>query len=136
MLGFSKASLVFLGFSILGFIFFYASKNINDDQQLKPANFSYSQFLTIVQNGNINSIVLNRDVLEGRLVSSGEKFIVAVPEGENVTQRVSQYGVHVKFANVQDKDWDSHLSVLLSMFPPLLFVFLWMFFMRQMKKKD
>ena len=128
---FGRNLLAWLGIIlVLGFVYssFIQNKTAGTTgaQQL-----SYSDFMTEAKRGEVSEVVIKGQDLHGRL-SSGTNFITMMPANENVVDRLS--GTNVKIsAQKPEPDDISPLSILLSWFPMLLLIGVWIFFMRQMQ---
>ncbi len=95
---------------------------------------AYSDFMSDAKDGRIADVLIQGQEVTGHLTSAGEEFNVTVPLGENVVERLEGSGVRIT-AKESDPEQMSILSVLLSWFPMLLLIGVWIFFMRQMNGK-
>ncbi|NQZ13871.1 MAG: ATP-dependent metallopeptidase FtsH/Yme1/Tma family protein [Alphaproteobacteria bacterium] len=95
---------------------------------------AYSDFMADAQNGRVADVVIKGQEVIGHYTSGDEKFRVMVPAGENVVERLDGTTVRIK-AEKEDPEQISALSILLSWFPMLLLIGVWIFFMRQMQGK-
>lgn len=95
------------------------------------APLSYSDFMNEAQQGNVTDVVVKGQDLHGRL-TGGTVFTTMLPENENVVERLKDTNVKIT-AQKPDPDQISPLSILLSWFPMLLLIGVWVFFMRQMQ---
>ena len=104
-------------------------------QSAQPSNeLAYSDFMADAQSGRVADVVIKGQNITGHYSSGDEKFKVMVPTGENVVDRLEGTGVRIK-AQQEDPEQISALSILLSWFPMLLLIGVWIFFMRQMQGK-
>ncbi len=94
---------------------------------------AYSDFMNNAKAGKVTDILIQGRDVKGHL-TSGEKFKTLIPEGENVVERLEGTGVRIQAEHVEPEQIDA-LSVLLSWFPMLLLIGVWIFFMRQMHGK-
>jgi cell division protease FtsH len=92
-------------------------------------NVPYSQFMSDARNGQVESIVIRGQDVTGTL-AGGEKFKTFVPANENIIDRLEGAPVEVKAE--QDAQGMSLIGILLSWFPMLLLIAVWIFFMRKM----
>ncbi len=92
---------------------------------------SYSQFLAQVDQQKVKSVTLVGNIIQGEY-TAGEKFGVVVPEGTDVVSRIEDKGVEIR-ARPDTSGSPTLFSVLLSWFPMLLLIGVWIFFMRQMQ---
>ena len=65
-------------------------------------------------------------------MSNGEKFSTYSPNDPNLIEKLSNKGVSISASPLEEK-MPSLLGVLLSWFPMLLLIAVWIFFMRQMQ---
>ncbi len=99
--------------------------------QTAPLDVPYSEFLTRVDAGEIRSITIEENRITGRLQSQGE-FTTYVPAvTETLLERLSSKGVEVAARPARESPiWQ---TLLIYWFPFLLFIGLWVFFLRQMQ---
>ena len=95
---------------------------------------AYSDFMGDAKAGRIADVTIQGQELTGHLTSGGEAFRVTIPNGENVVDRLEGSGVRIT-AKEAEAEKISAFSVLLSWFPMLLLIGVWIFFMRQMQGK-
>jgi cell division protease FtsH len=99
-------------------------------QQGAAADISYSQFRADTMEGRVDSVTISGQEVTGTY-RDGSRFLTYVPEGSNYVELLEQRGVNIK-AKPSGDDM-SFLSVLISWFPMLLLIAVWIFFMRQMQ---
>ena len=92
---------------------------------------AYSDFLERIESGEIKEVTINRDKISGS-TSDGRPFYSFVPEETELANQLSSKGVKV-FSEPPESSMPGFLSVLISWFPMLLFIGVWIFFMRQMQ---
>ncbi|WP_019961020.1 ATP-dependent zinc metalloprotease FtsH [Woodsholea maritima] len=91
---------------------------------------SYSQFMTQVERGEVQSVVIEGQNIRGQ-TNSGE-FRTFVPADAPVSQALRENGVDIK-AQEPTEGGLNIISILISWFPMLLLIGVWIFFMRQMQ---
>ena len=94
-------------------------------------NIIFSEFLTEVENGRVVQVEIQGNNVNG-VLSNGQKFSTYVPNDPNLIEKLSDKGVSIS-ASPLDEKMPSLLGVLLSWFPMLLLIAVWIFFMRQMQ---
>jgi cell division protease FtsH len=105
--------------------------NLFQPSTAHPANqLAYSDFLTDVTQGKVKDVVIQGRVVSGAL-DSNEAFQTYTPDDPALIDRLTTKGVHV-IAKPEDSD-NPLLRTLLSWFPMLLLIGVWIFFMRQMQ---
>ena len=91
----------------------------------------FSEFLTSVDNGEIVKVEIQGNNIKG-IYSNGKAFSTYSPNYPNLIEKLSDKGVSISAAPLEDK-MPSLFGVLLSWFPMLLLIAVWIFFMRQMQ---
>ena len=94
-------------------------------------NVSFSKFLDEVDNGRVVEVNIQGRNISG-LLSDGSNFSTFSPDYPNLIERLSEKGVSIEAKPIEDK-MPSLLGILLSWFPMLLLIGVWIFFMRQMQ---
>jgi len=94
-------------------------------------NIIFSEFLSEVDNGRIVQVEIQGNNIRG-IMSNGEKFSTYSPNDPNLIEKLSDKGVSISASPLEEK-MPSLLGVLLSWFPMLLLIAVWIFFMRQMQ---
>ena len=94
-------------------------------------NIIFSEFLSEVENGRVVQVEIQGNNIKG-IMSNGEKFMTYSPNDPNLIEKLSDKGVSISAAPIEEK-MPSLLGVLLSWFPMLLLIAVWIFFMRQMR---
>jgi cell division protease FtsH len=91
---------------------------------------AYSDFIGEVNGGRVRDVVIQGRTVSGQL-TDGRAFQTYTPEDPSLVQRLTDKGVRV-IAKPEDAD-NPLLHILLSWFPMLLLIGVWVFFMRQMQ---
>ena len=94
-------------------------------------NISFSKFLEEVDNGRVVQVDIQGNNISG-VLSNGKNFDTYAPNDPNLVKKLTDRGVGITATPIEDK-MPSLLGVLLSWFPMLLLVGVWIFFMRQMQ---
>ena len=92
---------------------------------------AYSDFISEVNGGRVRDVVIQGRTVSGQL-TDGRTFQTYTPEDPSLVQRLTDKGVRV-IAKPEDSDVNPLLHYLLSWFPMLLLIGVWVFFMRQMQ---
>jgi cell division protease FtsH len=92
---------------------------------------AYSDFITEVNGGRVRDVVIQGSTVTGQL-TDGRSFQTYTPEDPTLVQRLTDKGVRI-IAKPEDSDVNPLLHYLLSWFPMLLLIGVWVFFMRQMQ---
>ncbi|PWR22608.1 ATP-dependent zinc metalloprotease FtsH [Zavarzinia aquatilis] len=94
-------------------------------------SMAYSDFIAQVDAGRVADVTIQGDQISGRL-SDNRDFTTYAPFDPQMVSRLLDKGVNVK-AEPLDKSGPTLLDVLVSWFPMLLLIGVWIFFMRQMQ---
>ncbi len=101
-------------------------------QNIQQKNdISFSEFLKEVDNGRVVQVDIKGNNISG-ILSNGKNFNTYAPNDPNLVEKLSDKGVGITATPTEDK-MPSLLGVLLSWFPMLLLIGVWIFFMRQMQ---
>ncbi len=92
---------------------------------------AYSDFLAEVNAGQVREVTIQGRTLTGQL-SDGRLFQTYTPEDPTLVSRLTERGVRV-LARPVESDVNPLLQILISWFPMLLLIGVWIFFMRQMQ---
>ena len=106
----------------------FQNPNKTNDQ---ANNIAFSKFLKEVDNGRVVQVKIQGNNISG-VLSDGSKFITYSPNYPGLVEKLSEKNVNIIATPVEDK-MPSLLGVLLSWFPMLLLIGVWIFFMRQMQ---
>ena len=99
----------------------------------RPASsqVAYSDFISEMNTGHVRDVVIQGRTVSGQL-NDGRNFQTYTPEDPTLVQRLTDKGVRV-IAKPEDDGVNPLLHYLLSWFPMLLLIGIWVFFMRQMQ---
>ncbi|HET6309233.1 MAG TPA: ATP-dependent zinc metalloprotease FtsH [Rhodopila sp.] len=92
---------------------------------------AYSDFITEVNGGRVRDVVIQGRTVSGQL-NDGRTFQTYTPEDPALVKTLTDKNVRV-IAKPEDSDVNPLLHYLLSWFPMLLLIGVWVFFMRQMQ---
>ena len=94
------------------------------------ATVAYSDFVSEMNNGHIRNVTIAGHQITG-VQTDGRAFQTYTPDDPTLAQRLTDKGVQVSAK--PDDDGVNLMHLLLSWFPMLLLVGVWIFFMRQMQ---
>ncbi len=100
-------------------------------QRTAATQVAYSDFISEVNSGRVRDVVIQGRTVSGQL-TDGRTFQTYTPEDPSLVSRLTDKGVRV-IAKPEDSDVNPLLHYLLSWFPMLLLIGVWVFFMRQMQ---
>jgi cell division protease FtsH len=91
----------------------------------------FSQFIAQVDEGRVREVTIKGNAITGTY-SDGTPFSTYAPNDPTLVQRLTDRGVLIGAAPVDD-NVPSLIGILVSWFPMLLLIGVWIFFMRQMQ---
>jgi cell division protease FtsH len=92
---------------------------------------AYSDFVNEVNAGHVRDVVIQGRTVTGQL-SDGRNFQTYTPEDPQLVSRLTEKGVRV-VARPEESEVNPLFHYLMSWFPMLLLIGVWIFFMRQMQ---
>ncbi|MBC7799182.1 MAG: ATP-dependent metallopeptidase FtsH/Yme1/Tma family protein, partial [Gemmatimonadaceae bacterium] len=98
--------------------------------QRTATQVAYSDFIGDVNGGRVRDVLIQGRIVSGQL-TDGRTFQTYTPEDPALVGRLTEKGVRV-IAKPEESD-NPLLHYLLSWFPMLLLIGVWVFFMRQMQ---
>lgn len=90
----------------------------------------YSDFLSHLEKGEVIEVTIQGENLSGRLTND-RKFRTYLPKEAAIVPLMKEKGVRITAKPAEDSPW--FMTVLVSWFPMLLLIGVWIFFMRQMQ---
>jgi len=93
---------------------------------------NFSQFVAEVEAGNVEEVVISGDSITGRLADGRRFSSYAPPNDPTLINRLTERGVSIT-AKPDTSNAPTIWGILLSWFPMLLLIGVWVFFMRQMQ---
>ena len=116
-----------IGFLVFLVVDFYQGSSPNKPSQA----LSYSNFLTEVKNGNVSRVEIRGNNIKGEL-NNGSIFTTYSPNDQGLISRLEKSSVEI-IALPLENNSPGLLDILISWFPMLLLIGVWIFFMRQMQ---
>ncbi len=104
--------------------------NIFNQQQGGQSEIGYSEFLSLVESGRVQSVVIQgRDLIITD--TSGAKFSSYAPNDTQLIDTLRKSGVAIKAKPPAESSW--FMSIIVSWLPMIVLIGVWIFFMRQMQ---
>ena len=103
----------------------------NSSENKNSVQLTYSQFLDEVEIGSIKDVVIKGNNITGSY-EDGRSFKTYAANDPTLVDRLNERGVNISAAPLDD-GYPSILGILISWFPMLLLIGVWIFFMRQMQ---
>jgi cell division protease FtsH len=104
--------------------------NLFNKPQLQHVDISYSDFVNSVTSGAISKVTIEGDQITGTL-RGGNDFKTVTPDDSQLIPMLRENGVDISVKEKEDTPW--YVTILVSWFPMLLLIGVWIFFMRQMQ---
>ncbi|MEW6259596.1 MAG: ATP-dependent zinc metalloprotease FtsH [Thermodesulfobacteriota bacterium] len=104
--------------------------NLFNQQHTSEANLTYSEFLSLVEDGRIPDVVIQGQEL---IITdtNRNRFKVYAPNDPGMIDFLRKKGVSIAVKPPQETPW--YMSLLVSWFPMIVLIGVWVFFMRQMQ---
>lgn len=112
-------------------LFFIYQNFLDHSTKAKGNQIDYTTFQQAVQSNDIQDVEMRGDTIKGHRLN-GTPFLTRVPEHTDVANTLAQKGIKVQ-AKSRDEDKSTFWSILISWFPTLLFIGVWVYFYRQMQ---
>ena len=103
----------------------------NPNRSVVSDKVSFSSFLQNVEDGRVVEVEIQGNNIKG-VLSNGTTFNTYAPNDPGLVDKLTSKGVSITASPIEDK-MPSLLGILLSWFPMLLLIGVWIFFMRQMQ---
>ena len=104
--------------------------NLFNQQQLAETNISYTEFLSMVSEERVQKVLIQGQELTVT-DQNQNRFKVYAPQDAELIKTLRQKGVVISAKPPSESPW--YMSVLVSWFPMIILIAVWIFFMRQMQ---
>ena len=103
----------------------------NNSSQRSYSSLAFSDFLGEVEQGRVSDVTIQGNTIKGHF-NDGRAFSTYAPNDPGIVDRLREGGVRISAAP-KEEGMSGLLGILISWFPMLLFIGVWIFFMRQMQ---
>ena len=103
--------------------------NIFQQSQPGPTEFIFSDFMQRVERGEVGEVTLKGSDITG-VLGNGTKFRTYAPDDRELVPTLRKKGVRIIARPVEQNPW---YQIVLGWLPMLVFIGIWVFFMRQMQ---
>lgn len=104
--------------------------NLFSQQHMAETSISYTEFLDMVENERVSEVVIQGQEL--LVTDTGRnRFKIYAPQDNDLINIMRKKGVMISAKPPAENPW--YMSVLVSWFPMLVLIGVWIFFMRQMQ---
>jgi len=104
--------------------------NLFNQSRVHEREISYTEFLSRVEKGLVAGVVIQGHEIGGTDVN-GTHFKTFAPDDPDLVKNLMSHGVQIKAEPPSESPW--YMTVLVSWFPMILLIGVWIFFMRQMQ---
>ncbi|MBW2539731.1 MAG: ATP-dependent zinc metalloprotease FtsH [Deltaproteobacteria bacterium] len=104
--------------------------NLFNQKQISETNINYSEFLAMVENERVAEVVMKGQELFVTDINKN-RYKVFAPQDGDLIRILRQKGVSINVKPPTESPW--YMSVLVSWFPMIVLIGVWIFFMRQMQ---
>jgi len=104
--------------------------NLFNQQHIGETNLSYTEFLAMVDNERVSDVVIQGQQLFVTDVNH-TRFKIYAPQDDDLIKILRKKGVSINAKPESDSPW--YMSILVSWFPMIVLIGVWIFFMRQMQ---
>lgn len=104
--------------------------NLFNQPPQPQVRLTYTEFVQSVDKGAIEEVTIQGQNITGT-TSDGQRFQSYAPNDPKLVDRLVESGVQVRAEPSEDSPW--YMTLLISWFPMLLLIGVWIFFMRQMQ---
>jgi len=123
---FSKNLTLWLVISLMLILLFQIFKK----ETTQTGQLSYSEFLTMVERGDVVEVTMQGDKISG-MTNQGRAFRTFAPKDIELIKILRDKEVEISAKPEESSPW--YMTVLVSWFPMILLIGVWIFFMRQMQ---
>jgi cell division protease FtsH len=104
--------------------------NLMSPPKKTTEDIKFSEFLTMLDEGQLQEVVIQQSVIEGR-TADGKKFSTYAAEYPDLVQMLRDKGVAITAEPPKESPW--YVTFFFSWGPIIFLAFIWIFFMRQMQ---
>ncbi len=104
--------------------------NLFSQPQSKEDKIIFSDFIEAVESGNVMEVTIQGNDISG-VLKDGKEFTTYSPDDPDLVSTLRAKGVRISAVPTGQSPW--WMTILISWFPMLLLIGVWIFFMRQMQ---
>ena len=105
--------------------------NVFNKPQTSQSEVVFSEFMNEVENGQITEVMIQGDNISGKYADGRSFQTLAPPKDPDLIRTLRGKGVRIVVVPPEQTSW--YMSILISWFPMILLLGIWIFFMRQMQ---
>ncbi len=104
--------------------------NLFNQSRIQDREISYTEFMSRVEKGLVAGVLIQGQEISGSDVN-GIRFKTFAPHDADLIKILRSHGVTIKVKPPAESPW--YMTILVSWFPMILLIAVWIFFMRQMQ---
>jgi len=104
--------------------------NMFSSRQPTSNKIAYSEFINSIDSGEVSSVTIKGSEIIGDRID-GREFRLYAPNDPDLIKNLREKNIKISASAPDESPW--YMTVLISWFPMLLLIGVWIFFMRQMK---
>jgi len=117
--------------AVIAVVLMSVFNNFGPQQQTQDVrSITYSEFIRDVQGGRIDNVTIEGEKIKGKTIE-GQRFTTVNPNDPGLIGDLLQNNVEIKAQ--EEAERGLLMSILISWFPILLLIAVWIYFMRQMQ---
>ena len=105
--------------------------NIFNQPLNSQSDVVFSEFMNQVESGKITEVTIQGDHINGKYVDGSSFQTIAPPKDQDLVRILREKGVRIVVVPPEQTSW--YMNILISWFPMILLLGIWIFFMRQMQ---
>ncbi len=105
--------------------------NLFNEPKKSAQEITYSAFLSYVEKGKVAKVIINKDKLDGLFLNHKPFHTVMPMQDTDLIKTLKEKNVTIQVKPTEETPW--YMTLLISWFPMLLLIGVWIFFMRQMQ---
>ena len=114
---------------VIGLVFVLLYHLFNQPKTAQE-NIIYSDFVSYTEKGQVTEVTIQGESINGKF-NNGKNFKTYAPKDAGIINLLKEKAVRITVKPVEDSPW--YMNLLISWFPMLLLIGVWIFFMRQMQ---
>ena len=115
---------------VIAMVLMSVFNNFTDPKGGGSNEITYSEFLSQVRQGSVAAVEIDNEVISG-MTHTGKSFVTYAPNDPKLVDDLVSHQVEIKAKKAEETSLLMHL--LISSFPILLLIGVWIFFMKQMQ---
>ena len=104
--------------------------NMFNSRQPTTNEIAYSEFINSIDSGEVSSVVISGNEITGDRID-GRNFSLYAPNDPELIKNLREKNIKISASPADESPW--YMTILISWFPMLLLIGVWIFFMRQMQ---